>query len=435
MQRQNIRSNLLDVFPADVVALIKVIQQTAVSLSMPLYTVGGPVRDLLLSVPPADLDIIVEGSGIALANELVRQFGGKLVVHQSFGTAVWHLDSKSWSAVFPQVSGEPTLHIVDFITARREVYHAPAALPTVTPSNIDDDLARRDFTINTMAIRLDGSAWGDLFDPFNGRQDLQERTLRVLHDKSFIDDPTRILRGARYTHRLGLLATPQTSALLQAGLPFLQYVSGIRLWHEFEWIFREAEPAGVIARLHEWGALAQIETALSWSAQITVYFIILGRRLEKQKVTVQTAVWAYLAVWMYNLTEDAQARVLNRLDIPQRVQAHLLFGRQSCQALKKLPQDARPSQIVPLLQGAEDWLLLAFHTLLAGQLQADWLTAYETRWHRLKPTIDGFVLLEMGVPQGPKIGQILNQLRVAWLDNVVTNELEEAKFLEVLLKN
>ncbi|MBK9210117.1 MAG: hypothetical protein IPL71_18220 [Anaerolineales bacterium] len=151
--------------------LLSRIADQAAAMNMPCYIVGGFVRDLLLGRPVNDLDVIVEGDAIKLGNELVRKFGGKLTPHQKFYTAIWHLPSSF------------TLHpsSLDLITARTETYKHPGALPTVTPSTIDDDLRRRDFTINAMAVRLDGDHFGELLDPLNGQTDLENKIVRVLH--------------------------------------------------------------------------------------------------------------------------------------------------------------------------------------------------------------------------------------------------------------
>ncbi|KAA0255288.1 MAG: CCA tRNA nucleotidyltransferase, partial [Chloroflexi bacterium] len=185
-----------DLIPPIKQTLLSNIAAQAQALHMPCYLVGGVVRDLLLGKPANDLDVIVEGDAIKLGKKLVEIHGGKLTPHFKFYTAIWHLPEST--------------DFVDLITARKEIYEKPGALPTVTPSRIEDDLRRRDFTINAMAIRLDGEAFGEILDPLEGQTDLGRGAIRVLHPKSFLDDPTRILRALRYEARYSFQVEPAT---------------------------------------------------------------------------------------------------------------------------------------------------------------------------------------------------------------------------------
>jgi len=190
MQKDDVLRLMRDpnLLPSEKQTLLSDIAAQAAAMDMPCYVVGGFVRDLLLSKPINDLDVIVEGDAIKFGKSLVKTFGGKLTFHDKFHTAIWHLPSTF--NLQP-----PTL---DLITARKETYLMPGALPTVAPATIEDDLRRRDFTINSMAIRIDGDHFGELLDPLNGQADLEEGLIRVLHPHSFIDDPTRIFRAIRY---------------------------------------------------------------------------------------------------------------------------------------------------------------------------------------------------------------------------------------------
>ena len=163
-----------------------------------VYLVGGTVRDLLLGEPSFDVDIAVEGDAIALAEALAQALGGRVRTHRKFGTA----------AVFYGERGR-----VDVVTARTESYDAPAVLPSVEHAGIHDDLFRRDFTINAMAVSLREDDLGQLVDPFGGRTDLEARRIRVLHARSFVDDPTRIFRAVRYENRLGFRMDEETLRL------------------------------------------------------------------------------------------------------------------------------------------------------------------------------------------------------------------------------
>ena len=206
-----------------------------------VYLVGGTVRDILLGEPGFDVDLAVEGDGQAFAQALAQELGGRVQPHDAFGTAVVEYGD-----------GEH----VDVVTARRERYDAPVVLPTVEPSTIEDDLFRRDFAINAMAVGLTGETAGRLVDPFEGRRDLDARTIRVLHDGSFVDDPTRIFRALRYASRYGFELDQHTAQLareaIEAGL--VGQLSPARLRDEPVLLLDEPRADRSIALLAELGA-------------------------------------------------------------------------------------------------------------------------------------------------------------------------------------
>ena len=206
--------------------------------------VGGLVRDLLrgrLAAEPRDLDLAVEGDGRLLARRLGRALGGRVREHESFLTATVTL---------------PDGRRVDLATARRERYRRPGALPLVEPATLDEDLARRDFSVNALAVRVDESAWGQVLDPTGGLADLARGRIRILHPLSFVEDPTRIFRAGRFAERLGFRLEPATRRLLRAaaGLEVYAALSGDRLMAELEAILGESRPSAVLARLGRAGA-------------------------------------------------------------------------------------------------------------------------------------------------------------------------------------
>lgn len=202
--------------------------------------VGGVVRDLLLGQKTVDLDIVVEGEGIPFAQDLAGRLQARLKSHERFGTA---------TLIFPDGLR------VDVATARTEVYDRPAALPRVTPGSIRDDMGRRDFTINAMAASLMPGEFGRLLDDFRGLRDLREGRIRVLHEKSFLDDPTRIFRAVRFESRLGFRIVRSTRALIDEALS-LRILDGLedyRVATELRLILEEPEPAAPVRRLAELG--------------------------------------------------------------------------------------------------------------------------------------------------------------------------------------
>src|SRR5688572_23849167 len=181
----NFESRLKTALSTERRQLLHLVRDEATQGGFPLYIIGGAVRDLMLGRRLNDFDLTVEGDAIALARSLASKHGGRVTAHTKFGTAKWFIPNNL-------KTGAEAHATLDIVSARSEIYKHPAALPTVKLGSIDDDTRRRDFTINALAIRLDGSHLGELRDDLNGREDLQRGMIRVLHPRSFIDDPTRM---------------------------------------------------------------------------------------------------------------------------------------------------------------------------------------------------------------------------------------------------
>ena len=208
--------------------IIDIVGKLADELKTHVYIVGGPVRDKLLGRKDYDLDFVVEGDGINFAEALNKTLKGKLTAYRAFGTATINFNKKR----------------IDVVTARKEHYKYPAAYPTVKPGSIKDDLYRRDFTINAMAIAVNKDGFGRLVDFYNGRKDLKKKVIRVLHDKSFMDDPTRIFRAVRFSARFGFKIEPHTKKLMKEAVRdgLLGEVNAGRIRKEIELFLKEKNP-------------------------------------------------------------------------------------------------------------------------------------------------------------------------------------------------
>ena len=219
VERKNLAAEIESALPRAYLDLLQLISQTADQLQLPIFLVGGFARDLLLNTPSFDLDFVVEGDAILLAENLCRQYGGKITSHKKFGTAKWRMDLADRQLTSRLQAGASDLRSlptsIDLISARTEFYEKPTALPTVKKSSIKLDLHRRDFTINTMAVRLDGKHFGDLYDYWGGLNDLKNKVIRVLHSLSFVDDPTRMLRAIRFEQRFNFHIEERTLHLLK----------------------------------------------------------------------------------------------------------------------------------------------------------------------------------------------------------------------------
>ncbi len=222
--------------------LVRSIGLLAQEQGMAAYLVGGPVRDLMLKHTNIDLDITVEGNGIRLAEGWAsRHHGARVTRYPAFKTATVHLPDGS---------------VVDFATARSEIYVRRGAYPAVVPSGIKDDLLRRDFTINAMAIAIGPNTWGKLVDPFGGRVDLRLKRIRILHEKSFLDDPTRILRAARFKARLGFRMEAKTLQILKSAVKIkvLDTIKPQRYLKDFNKVLKEPSSKEAIKYLRSWNA-------------------------------------------------------------------------------------------------------------------------------------------------------------------------------------
>ncbi|WP_209121828.1 CBS domain-containing protein [Alkalihalobacillus sp. BA299] len=232
----NLRAKMKNQLPKDVFQLLKEIGATATNHCMPVYLIGGIVRDIILGRVNDDIDIVVEGDGIAFSKKLISDYGGEVITHEDFGTATWT---------------HPTGLKIDITSSRLEYYDHPAALPNVEVSTLKEDLYRRDFTINAMAICLDCRKFGKLVDPFDGKTHLEEKTIKILHNLSFIEDPTRILRAVRFETRFQFSMDKQTEELALISIDKMNDLSVTRVNHELEKLFTEAHPSIAMKRLFE----------------------------------------------------------------------------------------------------------------------------------------------------------------------------------------
>ncbi|HMK08812.1 MAG TPA: CBS domain-containing protein [Anaerolineales bacterium] len=422
--------------------LLRLVAQAAEARRFALYVVGGFVRDLLLHAPSVDFDLVVEGDAIAVAHDLARSFGGRVGSHRRFGTAKWLLD-RGEARLRSALSGDEVFDgsalpvSLDFVSARAEFYAHPTALPSVQPGSIKLDLHRRDFSINTLAIRLDGSHYGQLLDPWGGGRDLRLRQIRALHSISFIDDPTRMLRAVRLEHRLGFEIEPRTLELLGQALPLLHRVSGERLRGEIELILAEPHRSAMIARLQSLGLLAAIHPGLTWDTWLET-------RFEESSRVDMPAAWRLAArpapdllcllLWTLRLDPAQAEGVGARLREPQTTISAMRSGAEVWGGRAEWSREPRPSRIVRAFEGCPEPSLAAAWLALADDDAARRvLDGYLSRWRFVQPGIDGHRLRALGIPPGPIYGRVLADLREGWLDGAITNEAEERARLESLL--
>lgn len=449
----NMRRLMLEILPPVLWQMVLAISETAAELNLPLYFVGGLVRDLLLGKAPTDLDMVVEGDAIRLGKMLAQRFGGQMRSHKRFGTAKWLLDEAVWTAVLQrekkkiQETGDLRLvnaylqnlpPTIDFVTARTEFYTEPTALPEVTHGSIKLDLHRRDFAINTLALRLDGAFLGQLLDFYGGQQDLAQGIIRVLHSLSFVDDPTRILRAVRLEQRLKFQIEPRTLELIADALPLLDRVSGARLLHEIELTLQESEPTAALARLAELDVLDHIYEGLVWLPETAVFFQHVPQFWQEPPwsgwLADESPLFIYFALWLAALPEAAQRGAMKRLRVRKATKADVLACARLRREWVSLPATLKPSEVVKLMRPYPVRVLLVGRILLAGQPAAALIERYLQEWRGVKTAVTGDTLREMGLKPGPQFGIWLEKLLAARLDGAVSSEAEERALLNQLLQ-
>ena len=391
--------------------LLRAIGAFAYHEGQAIYLVGGAPRDLLLGLPSPDLDLVLEGAAPALAAGLAARFGGKVLVHSRFGTAKWT---------------PPDSEALDLVSARSEAYSRPGALPAVQTGTIIQDLARRDFSINTLAMRLDGPHYGEILDPWQGYPDLQAGVIRVLHEASFTDDPTRILRAARFAARFGYRLEAGSAALIGPALAAIPAISGKRLRHELDLILAEPSAPAALQLLQDHLVLAAIHPLLAWSAADLT-------RWEAAQPGQLSLAQRY-ALWLLPLDADTLQSITRRLSL-DRATAQLVL--QAAELNRCWPELLSPQRSVR----TRNLTTFSLPSLeLMRQLHAG--TPQESAWRDhleaarfIRPFTTGKRLQALGLNPGPRYQQILERLKDAWLDGELQNEQAEETLLRSMLRD
>ncbi len=424
---KNVKVLMKDRLPKEIWNLIQVAGKVAEELGFNVYLVGGFVRDLLLRVPNLDLDLVVEGDGLVYADHLARALGGRTNKHERFKTAVVVL---------------PDGMKIDVATARMEYYEEPGALPEVMEGSIKRDLYRRDFTINAMAIKLNQPDAFTLIDFFGGQKDLKEKVIRVIHNLSFVEDPTRAFRAVRFEQRYGFKIGGQTERLIKQAVKqgLFERVSGMRLYSELRQMLSEKEPLRMVERLEKLGLLPFIHPKLKLTPSIRRLFLQVDEVLawyELLFMEEKAATWiVYMAALFKDLSTREVKSLSKKLAIPKR------YARVLIEAHEKTPHAAKvlatekldPSQIYNLLKP------LALETLLYTMAYSNKeevrkaISLYLTQLRKVKTALSGKDLVAMGLEPGPIFSKILNALLAARLRGEVSTREEEIQLVKEFME-
>jgi len=402
----NLADRIEKQLPAELVRFMQAAGEIAYRQGQSLYLVGGVVRDLLLGRTNLDLDLVVEGDAINLVHRLTQDYPGKITTHPRFNTA--KLQWNEWS--------------VDLATARSETYAKPGALPSVKPGLLENDLSRRDFTINTMAIHLDPGHYGELIDLYGGIHDLEHKLIRILHEKSFIDDATRIWRSLRYEQRLDFHLEESTLKLLKRDIPMLDTISGDRIRHELELILKEEFPEKILCRADELSVLKWLHPSLKSDGWLADKF----EQTRKLISPNLPPVGLYLALLAYRLTDEEAEQLTTKLRLSKSL-AQTLRDTASLKAKLQSLADPNllPSSIYRLLHGYSPLATTANSLASDSPIARQHIQLFLNKLRYVKPALTGDDLQRMGILSGPRIKEILTLLHEARLDGKVASKQGE----------
>ncbi|MBI5048859.1 MAG: CBS domain-containing protein [Deltaproteobacteria bacterium] len=419
--------------PEKAAGILRDAGNVAEELGYRAYAVGGFVRDLILRYENLDIDVVIEGDGIAFANIFAKRFGCRVKSHERFGTAV---------VIFPDGFK------IDIATARLEYYEKPGALPTVELSSLKLDLYRRDFTINTLAVVLNTRNFGEVIDFFGAQRDIKEKTIRVLHNLSFVEDPTRVLRAIRFEQRYGFVMAKHTQSLIKNAvkLNLLQRISGERLLNELKAIFEEENFLRAVYRIKEFDLIKFIHPAISLNNEEMALLervkdVLSWYQLLYREEKVEAWVVLFLAV-SDQLKDDEALEAGKRLGITGKHRVDVLQSRaEAVKALNMLQmklapaslkqgKTLRPSEIYHLLKmlPMEDVLYIMAKTKLNDAKKA--ISNFITHLKECKTMLHGNDLKRLGVTEGPIYSKILNMLLEKRLDEKIKTKGDEEKMVK-----
>lgn len=409
--------------PPSIFMLLRQLGNTGDRLGVPVAVVGGFVRDLLIGNGNMDLDVTVEGGGIAFAEAFAAEHGARVRTHEKFGTAVIIL---------------PDGTKVDVASTRLEYYESPGALPSVEHSSLKMDIYRRDFTINTLAIRLNGTQFGHLVDFFGGQRDIQEKVIRVLHNLSFVEDPTRVFRAIRFEQRLGFHIAVHTENLIKNAvkLELLSALGGKRMLTELILILQEKKPGRAVKRMAMLGLLPYIHPSLHLTEQMQLLFkeaeeVLAWYGLLYLPQTVEQ--WqVYFLVLGHDLSEDDFAETCQRLGVGGHRLKAFSANRSNVNRIRHEFSRRRSdepeiaaSALYHTFKGVPIEFILYLMATAPQTVLRRCISNYITRLQDVHRHLTGDDLKQLGIPPGPQYSKILATILDARLDGKIITREEE----------
>lgn len=415
---------LAQVLGTSALTLLNAIGDLATTHQMPAFVVGGVVRDVLLSRPNDDIDIVLEGDATLFVQELVRSYGGTYEVHPRFGTAKWDLAGSHFGGKDALREGLP--HFVDLVSARYEYYPHLGALPTVYRAGIRLDLRRRDFTINALAFHISPpEKFGQVLDPFHGYDDLQRGIIRELHPLSYQEDPTRIFRAVRYATRYGFSLSPHTQHLIRLTHATLRHVTGERLRNELTLMFLEPHFEQSLHLLTEYGILQAIHPALLLEGDVAqAIALALADGVESSLLWV---------IFFAHLENEFVSAVAERFLFSGKI----VKTFEQASILRHKPHRVRFGNIADTTFFLDEFPLesvMANRYCALDDLTRSQYHDYLTHWRHIQPHTDGAVLQRKGIHPGPIYTAVRNRLRKHLLNGDITTPQDELALLDTWIK-
>ncbi|GMT47382.1 MAG: poly(A) polymerase [bacterium] len=428
---KNISRLIVERFPNEVVDLLRIAGEVADRLGYNVYLVGGSVRDLLMGEKNLDIDIVVEGDGIEFAGRLARQIRGvKLIAHKRFNTAKIRFTEKAGLKM-----PEPGF-TVDVATSRTEYYEAPAMLPKVETSSIKKDLYRRDFTINAIAVKLNAGDFGQLIDYFGAQRDLREKTVRVLHNLSFVEDPTRAFRAVRFAERFGFRINKHTENLIKSALRLnlFERVSGTRIYDELVLTFKEIDPVRALKSLAGYGLLQVIHPELKFAESLEetleavheslTWFdlLFLEEEIDRSRV--------YIMGLLTGLGPEERKAALERLSTPARDMTIILDEMEKARLVMKELRTRDQVRIYRTLKPLSLETLLYTMAVSGDRGIQKAISRYLLELRKVRPALRGRDLMSMGIEPGPVYSEIFNAILEERLRGRIRSREEEIEFVK-----
>ena len=408
------------------VALFNSIAQVAADYQVGVYVVGGFVRDLLLNTKNLDIDLVIEGDAISFTKKLAEKFDGQVESYEKFGTSTLRLEGR--------IS-------IDVATARTEYYSYPAALPEVKPSKIKSDLFRRDFTINSMAIKLAGQGEFFLIDLFNGEVDLKNGLIRVLHDRSFVDDPCRIFRAIRFEQRFDFCIEDKTKKFINKAVEssLIAQLSGDRLINEIKILLNESSQVKCVDRMRElsilqtiapeifvddfhWIVMEKLESALVWADML-----LMPKKPE---------VWFVYFYTLFMVTKDEVFKgMMERLHFPRNIYSRMCSERECLTSAKQdlnKKKELKPSEVYDIFSKQSSETVVLLLAICSSERVKKYAELYFEKYSMsAKIELNGDDLIGMGIKPGPICKEILK----AWCDARVNGQVKSREEEIILVRS
>jgi len=381
-----------------------------------IYIVGGAVRDYFMSIKPIDVDVVIEGNGLKIAELISAKFGLPLVRHERFITATIKIDG----------------YEVDFSTARKEVYKKPAALPDVVPATIEEDLQRRDFTINAIAISLNKKDYLKVIDPFNGLIDIQNKIIRVLHDKSFVDDPTRVFRAIRYMSRFGFNIEQHTEQLIFKALKDNTFggLTSSRIFNEFKLLFSEKEPGICLKNLRKYHLVQTFSESIKVSEKLLNIFYRIPEINNKLGITEQWRV-CILAL-LRGLSPEERKLIIQKYPFDRHLIDSLNQIEEFHRVCRSLNRKIDNSKLFMTLRDFKDDIIIYGIASTESSLIALNLKRF-IKLRKCRAVLSGHDLKKLGIPEGPHYNRILREVHLLYLDGKLKNKKDAERWVKIKL--